>query len=92
MPGDFAGGAARPFIDWAEDNKLLAITTSFNGDYHGYFMSREEFHQCPKFEQRSTYLRGPWAGEYFADLAVRIGSRMTGDILTQHSHSEPQRP
>lgn len=88
MPCDFAGAAAKPLIEWAESNRMLAITTSFNGDYHGYFMSLEEFHQCPKLEQRGTYLRGPWAGAYFADLAMRVGSRMTGDILTQHSQDE----
>jgi neutral ceramidase len=79
MPCDFSGGAARPFIEWAEANDLVAITTSFNGDYHGYFMSSREFFNCPKLEQRATFMRGPWIGEYFADLAVRVGAQLHGD-------------
>jgi len=78
MPCDFSGGAARPFMQWASEHDLVAIVTSFNGDYHGYFMSADEFFGCPKLEQRSTFTRGPWAGEYFADLAARISAQISG--------------
>ncbi len=78
-PCDVAGGAARPVITWAELRGMTAVLTSFNGDYQGYFVSPSEFSACPKLEQRSTFIRGPWAGAYVADLVVRVGAQIVRD-------------
>jgi hypothetical protein len=83
MPCDYSGGAAQPLIEWASEQNMVAIATSFNGDYEGYFVSPAQFDLDVKMEQRAMFLRGKWAGDFFADLAIRIASRMVEQRRTE---------
>lgn len=70
MPCDFPGHLTLRMRDrFAGDPPILV--TSFNGDYKGYFTSREVFIRKAGYETREMNFFGASAGDYLTDLAVR---------------------
>jgi hypothetical protein len=76
FPGDYAGHLANRLADFGRTKGLNVIATSFNGDYKGYFVSREVFlrHDC--YETRWMNFYGCNAGSYLNDLALRMLKRL----------------
>jgi len=84
MPGDYSGELSSrlsrhvgPGAAGAGDNVLIPVITSFNGDYIGYLIPHERYAQ-DRYESRDANFFGPWCGEYFHDLSVRLIERLSG--------------
>ncbi|HEV3256043.1 MAG TPA: neutral/alkaline non-lysosomal ceramidase N-terminal domain-containing protein [Gemmataceae bacterium] len=76
FPGDYSGQLALRLAAEARRSGLTVIATSFNGDYKGYFVSRESFINTWDYETRLMNFYGPWAGEYLTDIASRMLQRL----------------
>jgi hypothetical protein len=81
MPCDYSGElSARLEGRWmknaaADTNALLPVCTSFNGDYIGYLIPHERY-AADNYESLGVNFFGPWCGEYFHNLSVRIVERL----------------
>ena len=82
MPGDYSGELSAR-LGWraaaagqaAADDALIPVVTSFNGDYIGYLIPHERY-ALDTYESRDTNFFGPWCGEYFHDLSLRLVKRL----------------
>jgi neutral ceramidase len=81
FPGDEAGHLARRVVDAAQPGDPVPIVTSFNGDYRGYFESRDIFHDRSCYETRWMNFYGPWLGEYLGMVASQMALRLSGRPL-----------
>ncbi|WP_435022668.1 hypothetical protein TA3x_005760 (plasmid) [Tundrisphaera sp. TA3] len=78
FPGDEAGHLAARIVDEAEPGDPTPVVTSFNGDYRGYFESRDIFVGTSCYETRWMNFYGPWLGEYLGDIASQMARRLAG--------------
>jgi hypothetical protein len=76
FPGDYSWQLANDLNHWCRERGLVLIPTSFNGDYKGYFVTRQTFLRVHGYETRTMNFFGPWGGEYLTDLAWRVAKRM----------------
>ena len=82
IPGDYSGELSAR-LDWRVgaggeaplDNALIPVVTSFNGDYVGYLIPHERYVK-DTYESRDANFFGPWSGEYFHDLSLRLIKRL----------------
>lgn len=79
FPGDYSGRLAAPLVEWCANRGLTAVTTSFNGDYKGYLVPERAFMTIKTYETREMNFFGPWAGEYLADLSLRVVERVAAN-------------
>jgi hypothetical protein len=79
FPGDYSGHLAislfKSIQQRTKQSHLLA-TTSFNGNFDGYFVSHQWFESVDRAETRSMNFFGPWGGEYLNSLAVEMVDRL----------------
>lgn len=75
MPADYSGELAMRLSAQAAATGLTPVVTSFNGDYVGYLLPQERYWTSTT-ETVGENLFGPWAGEYFNDICLRILGRM----------------
>jgi len=74
------------------DNGLIPMVTSFNGDYIGYLVPRSRY-EYNNLETRSENVFGPWCGEYFNDISLRLIERLAKtDIASSRPSSAPTSP
>ncbi|MDH4273516.1 MAG: neutral/alkaline non-lysosomal ceramidase N-terminal domain-containing protein [Gammaproteobacteria bacterium] len=78
FPADFSSELATTLETYAQAQGSLGWVTSFSGDYIGYIMPHHYYAQ-DTYESRRANIYGPWAGEYFVELATRLAL-----------HSQPQ--
>ena len=78
FPGDYAGHLATQLSE-AIQAPLITATTSFNGNFNGYLVSRHWFNTLERYETREMNFFGPWGGEYLNDLALK----MVGQLESQ---------
>ena len=86
MPGDYSGELSAR-LGWRvgaggpppADDALIPVVTSFNGDYIGYLIPHERYCQ-DQYESRDANFFGPWCGEHFHDLSVRLVKRLAKSI------------
>lgn len=82
MPCDYSGELSARLV-WPAggaapgDSPLVPVVTSFNGDYIGYLVPHERY-SLSQYESRDSNFFGPWCGEYFHKLSVRILERLAG--------------
>lgn len=79
FPGDYAGHLAMRLADQVQ--RLTAkpvdtVTTSFNGDFKGYLVSRHWFETLDTYETRDMNYFGPWGGEYLNEMALAMAERL----------------
>ena len=77
MPGDFSGELANRLESEVAGSETALVVTSFNGDYKGYFVSREIFTGMHRYETRVMNFFGPWGGDYLNAIAARMIDRAT---------------
>ena len=77
FPGDYSGHLADKLAESTQASGLSMIATSFDGDFRGYLVSEDVFRRRPSYETRWMSFYGPWAGEYFNDLARRMVDRLS---------------
>ena len=82
MPGDYSGELSARLerrvgavAAASGGGALIPVITSFNGDYIGYLIPHDRYSQ-DRHESRDANFFGPWCGEYFHDLSVRIIKRL----------------
>lgn len=75
MPADYSGELALRLADQCRDMALTPIVTSFNGDYIGYLLPQERY-WIKNSETMDENLFGPWCGEYFNEICLRLLKRM----------------
>ncbi|OOZ40705.1 hypothetical protein BOW53_06765 [Solemya pervernicosa gill symbiont] len=73
-PGDLSLDIADRLRDRFEGDGIAFWPTSFNGDYIGYLMPQSHYH-FNRYETRRANLLGPWGGDYFDDLTLRLVER-----------------
>lgn len=73
MPCDYSGELASVLETRCRD--VFPIITSFNGDYIGYLTPHARYTKA-SYETRDMNFFGPWAGEYFNDLATRATQKL----------------
>ncbi|MCC7409893.1 MAG: hypothetical protein IT442_17635, partial [Phycisphaeraceae bacterium] len=78
FPVDYTGSLARDLSERVRELGLTVTPTSFNGDYKGYFVRRDEYMNLDHYETRMLGFFGPWAGEYVNALAEGMARRMVG--------------
>lgn len=71
MPADYSGELEMTLAEKRPINAPIPIISSFNGDYVGYIIPNSRY-DSEHYESRDMNLLGPWAGEYFNDLAMDI--------------------
>lgn len=71
MPADYSGELEMTLAKKRPINAPIPIISSFNGDYVGYIIPNSRY-DSEHYESRDMNLLGPWAGEYFNDLAMDI--------------------
>ena len=79
FPGDYAGHLATQLSEAVRQQTQLPVitaTTSFNGDFKGYLVSRHWFETLDTYETRDVNFFGPWGGEYLNDLALKMAKRL----------------
>jgi hypothetical protein len=76
FPGDYSGRLAAPLIEWCANRGFTAMTTSFNGDYKGYLVPERTFMSVKTYETREMNFFGPWAGEYLAEMSLRMVEKL----------------
>ncbi len=76
IPADFSPELADELIRWGDHRGRRIWVTGFNGDYLGYLMPRDR-HTIPHYTTREANFYGPWAGEYFSDLARGLVERLS---------------
>jgi len=79
FPGDYSGHLAVSLFKSIQQRTRqphFMATTSFNGNFDGYFVSRRWFESVDRAETRSMNFFGPWGGEYLNSLAVEMADRL----------------
>ncbi len=79
FPGDYAGHLATELfvaIKRQTQSPLLIATTSFNGNFDGYFVSHQVYESFDRAETRGLNFFGPWGGEYLNSIALEISKRL----------------
>ena len=71
MPCDYSGELAAELERACAGQSLFPVITSFNGDYIGYLLPHDRYAKA-SYETRDLNLFGPWCGEYFNEIAVRL--------------------
>jgi hypothetical protein len=79
FPGDYSGHLALGLEQSTRDSGLSVIPTSFDGDFRGYLVSEPVFREKSCYETRWMSFYGPWTGDYFNDLAVRMVEKLADD-------------
>ena len=75
FPGDYAGHLATELSGQIQP-AFLTATTSFNGNFNGYLISRNWFNTIDSYESREMNFFGPWGGEYLNDLALKMSEHL----------------
>jgi len=70
-PADFSIDLADYLREQLLSRGVALWPTSFNGDYIGYLMPQAQY-SISHYETRRASLYGPWGGEYFVDLTLRL--------------------
>jgi neutral ceramidase len=78
FPGDYSGDLADRLAASTREAGLLAVATSFDGDFRGYLVSGRIFRDVSCYETRMMSFYGPWTGEYLNDLAGEMVDRLAG--------------
>ena len=77
FPGDFSGHLNKKI-----DQAIPVVATSFNGDYKGYLVSRNTFHDYPSYETRWMSFYGPDLGDYLTGLAQMITQKLRASQIS----------
>ena len=72
MPGDYAGELAQSLDAQCQERKQTLFLTSFNGDYKGYFVTRETWENYDEYETRNMNFFGPSGGDYLNASASEL--------------------
>ena len=75
MPSDYAGELAVELERRGDARGHMTWVTNFNGDYIGYSMPQRRYSD-PHYATRSANFYGPWTGEYLAEAAERLASKL----------------
>jgi len=75
MPSDYAGELAAELERQGDERGHMTWVTNFNGDYIGYSMPQRRYSD-PHYATRSANFYGPWTGEYLAEAAERLTSKL----------------
>ncbi len=78
FPGDYAGHLAGDLEARAATEGIVAIATSFAGDFRGYLVSGGTYYRRPCYETRWMSFYGPWTGDYLTDVGRRVAERLAG--------------
>jgi hypothetical protein len=81
FPGDYSGHLADRLVESTRTTGLSTVATSFDGDFRGYLVSEDVFRRKSCYETRWMSFYGPWAGEYFNDLAWRMVGRLANESV-----------
>lgn len=78
FPGDYAGDLARDLAGRAAEAHVVAVPTSFDGDYRGYLVSERTFRERPCYETRWMNFYGGRLGDDLNRVALRMIGRSAG--------------
>ena len=68
FPGEISGELYQEELEKAKEKNVSLVVTSLNGNYTGYFMPHDYYHEKTCHELREMNWFGPQSGQYFKDL------------------------
>jgi hypothetical protein len=80
-PCDYGGELALPVETAMKASGWITAVTSFNGDYIGYVMASDHYHDG-SYESRVMSFFGPGMGAFMSDIVARLATAVTSPAST----------